>query len=1131
MVFHWRYTRGHIFGTIEAMNTYEGEYKKLNTEQRLAVDTIDGPLLVIAGPGTGKTQLLSARVAHILQVTDTLPQNILCLTFTEVGAENMRERLTRFIGQAAYDVQIGTYHAFGGDLIQRYPEYFMESRLQSPIDQLGQHQILQALVDKMSYRNPLKQAQHHLGDLVSTISEVKRALLTPDELRAIAKENMTFISTANKQLLELFDGFVGTSSFKKAHPYFVTLLPALEKLIPTKATNQRFGSLARAAVGELEAALELAEDINKTGPLTTWKNAWLSKNSDNQFVIGGGPENERMLAIADVTEKYQEALEARGLYDFDDMILRSIVAMEANDDFKYTLQERYQYLLLDEFQDTNAAQLRLITLLTDNPVHEGRPNVMAVGDDDQAIYAFQGAQYSNMLDFYQLYRDVAVVNLTQNYRSHAAILETAHNLAGQIDARLHTSFEGMTKDLVAANSSLPKEATIHRTEFLSDVAQYGWVAKSIKQLVASGANPSEIAVLAPRHKYLEPLVGYLNEAELPVRYEKRENILETSIIQQLVTMCRLLRALNRGHTTAANALWPQVLSFAFWQIPISTIWQLSWEANDKRTQWSALALENQATRPATLLMLTLAARAPIETCEALLDLLIGTESVATNELDLPVVRSPLREYYTNPTLQQENPELFYDTLSHLTVLRQKLRDHQYAVDEILHLDDLIELVELYESAGERMLNTSPYSQAAQAVQLMTVFKSKGLEFEHVFIICCQDDVWGSTSRGSANRLTLPANLRPIRKSGTTDDERLRILFVAMTRAKFGLYLTSYRYNFAGKLTKYLKYLNEQEQTDGSRKALVLPEPSQLIKLDDSERPSIELLTIGWQDRHTGGLPDTQLQQLLEQRIANYQLSPTHLNSFTDVIYGGPEKFFMNTILRFPQAPTINGQFGNAIHETLEWVQRQVNETSTLPSTADAIDYFAVVMKKASMTADQIKLEIERGQHALTAYLAQHGAKFVTGNIPEHNFKNEGVFVGQAFLGGKIDLLEIDKQNRTITVVDYKTGSSYSRWKPDAKLHKYRQQLYAYKLLIEGSNRFEGYTVTGGRLEFIEPDSDGKIHSIDLIFDTAELQLVTRLLQAMWQRVKALDLPDISGYSKDLKGIQAFESDLIDQSKN
>src|SRR6266496_5920851 len=124
------------------MDKFAEVYAGLNEVQKMAVNAVDGPLLVIAGPGTGKTQLLSARVANILQKTDTPARSILCLTFTESGAENMRERLSSFIGQAAYDVTISTYHAYGSDLIRRFPEYFTETRLQNPVDELSKRQII-----------------------------------------------------------------------------------------------------------------------------------------------------------------------------------------------------------------------------------------------------------------------------------------------------------------------------------------------------------------------------------------------------------------------------------------------------------------------------------------------------------------------------------------------------------------------------------------------------------------------------------------------------------------------------------------------------------------------------------------------------------------------------------------------------------------------------------------------------------------------------------------------------------------------------------------------------------------------------------------------------------------------------
>ncbi len=1111
---------------------FQREYQRLNQAQRQAVDHIDGPLLVIAGPGTGKTQLLSARVANILVQTDTLPQNILCLTFTENGAQNMRTRLTRFIGQAAYNVTISTYHAFGKDLINRFPEYFAGTRLQEPVDDLGRHQILQQIVQGLSYRNPLKQTRHHLGDLMSTISEVKRALLGSKDLRALATENNACITDASARIAQVFAG-VGTMprTLPKALPLFNQTFEILNGAIPTNPAHAHLLPLAQIAANDLDQALQDAQNSGKTTPLTAWKNKWLAKDVNNQFVLAGELENRRIAALADVLEQYQDTLDQRGLYDFDDMIIRSIDALGQNADLKYTLQEQYLYLLLDEFQDTNAAQLRLIQLLSDNPVSEGRPNIMAVGDDDQAIYAFQGAQYSNMLDFYTMYRGVEVINLTENYRSQQHILAATQNIAEQISERLHHHFKGTTKTLAASNGELPP-AAITRNEFLSDLAQYSWIATEIQRLVEQGTAPHEIAVLAPKHRHLEPLVAYLNALRVPLRYEKRENILETAVVKQLLGMSRLVLALRDNNDGVANALWPEVLSYDFWGIPTSAIWQLSWRVNDNRaeqhTSWGEAALTNPTARQAALLLLALAHRVNTEPCETMLDYLIGSEDVPVNEVDLATVRSPLRAYYVSPDQQTAQPELFYETLSHLKVLRERLRAHQQTTDHTLRLPDLLQYVAMYQDAQQQMINTSPYNQRADAVQLMTVFKAKGLEFEHVFLPSCHDDVWGSSSRGNANKLTLPPNLAPIRHAGATDDERLRLLFVALSRARFGLHLTSYTQSYTGKATKRLKYLQETEQPDGSFRTQALPEPFQIVQVSDHHPPQLEQFELDWRIRHPSGLGVAQLRDLLQTRLQNYKLSPTHLNTFLDVEYGGPEVFFFNTLLRFPQSPSVDGQFGSAIHETLEWVQWEVDKQASLPTRAQTLKKFKERLVAKHLSDVQTALELERGEGALTAYLDSRGHTYKPGNLAERSFSQEGVFVGDVHMSGKIDRLEIDPQHKTITVVDYKTGGSYDRWKPEAKLHKYRLQLYCYKLLVEHSHTYAGYTVNKGRLEFIEPDKQNRINTLELAFQPEELHRTRGLLAVMWQHTMELNFPDISSYTHNLKGMLEFEKDLLDE---
>jgi DNA helicase II / ATP-dependent DNA helicase PcrA len=1116
------------------MSTYREAFAGLNAAQKQAVTTIEGPVLVIAGPGTGKTQLLSVRVAYILEHTDTLPQNILCLTFTENGAENMRERLTRFIGQDAYNVHIGTYHSFGGELIKRFPEAFTDTRLQAPADDLTRRQILQGIVDTLAYDNPLKQLRHHLGDLISTISEVKRGLLTAEDLRAIADENSAFILSAN---LAVQDSFAGLTSMvggvKKVLPAFEALHAALQPLVPARAVHPQFSPLAVLAEAELAAAIASAgEGKGSTKPLTIWKDAWLAKDSQNRFVFDGALQTRRIRALADVFEAYESALLAGGWYDFDDMILRSIRALEEFPDLRFSLQEQYLYILLDEFQDTNAAQLRLVQLLSDNPVSEGRPNVLAVGDDDQAIYAFQGAQYSNMLDFYHMYRDTTVVNLTENYRSARDILTTARAVARQIDARLEAHFD-INKELVAANPKLPEKARLDRREFLSDVAQYDWIARHIKELVDSGTSPSEIAVLAPRHKQLEPLVPYLAALDVPIRYEKRENILEAPVVKQLITMSKLVIAVHTQDNGRAGALWPQVLSFPFWNIPVSELWQLSWRVNDsartdERIAWSEalLTAESPTLRIAALLFLSLAGRVETDGLEQLLDALIGSEEVVTNEPDHMYVRSPLRAFYTGEDVQKTNPELFYDTLSHLTVLRARLRDHQQTQADVLRLPDFIRFVEMYEAAEERLLNTSPYNQQADAVQLMTVYKAKGLEFEHVFLPSLQDDVWGASSRGNSNKLTLPANLAPIRHAGATDDERLRILFVALTRAKIGLHLLSFAKTYSGRDTRHLKYLNEQQQPDGSFKSLVLPEHAQTVVQSDHQAPGLESLELNWRQRHLEARGNTSLHGLLQSRLERYQLSPTHLTHFLDLEYGGPDAFFFDTILRFPHAPSVDSQFGSAIHEALEWMQQRVNEQGSLPEQAAVTQYFAGRLNRAHLDNNQFDVQKNRGERALRMYLERRGQTLKKGDKAEHNFSNEGVFVDDVRLGGKVDRMEINREDRTITVIDYKTGRSYSKWERELKLHKYKLQLYCYKLLIEGSASYKGYRVPGGRIEFVEPDNDGQIHFLEVTFDETETARVKKLLAAMWQLVHSLSFPDINQYPADLRGVEAFEADLV-----
>jgi len=312
---------------------------KLNDAQAAAASHIYGPLLVLAGPGTGKTQLLSARIANILTETDANPSNILCLTFTENAALNMRQRLSSIIGPDAYDVHIATYHGFGSDIIRTYPQYFEEidlttgkdTRLERPIDALQRIQILTDIIGCLPYDSPLIGARHYVKNVSHTISELKRYSLTPSKLRDIAEDNLRLVAELSPFIGEHLSGvktFPGTAEKSLA------LFEPIKDLLHGKT------GLASDANESLGAAMNEAIDINKSKPLTDWKNEWLHRDSNRLFEFTDPSQHYRLLELAKIYQSYQEALAASQLYDFEDMILRVIEALKSNDELRFNLQEK-----------------------------------------------------------------------------------------------------------------------------------------------------------------------------------------------------------------------------------------------------------------------------------------------------------------------------------------------------------------------------------------------------------------------------------------------------------------------------------------------------------------------------------------------------------------------------------------------------------------------------------------------------------------------------------------------------------------------------------------------------------------------------------------------------------------------
>ena len=1159
---------------------FQTRYAKLNANQRQAVDYIHGSLLVIAGPGTGKTELLSMRTAQILRQTDTLPDSILCLTFTESGAANMRQRLRQIIGEDAYKIAIHTFHSFGTEIINQHREYFFHGADSQPADELTQHQIVTGILEGLDWRNPLSVKNNgefvYTSELIRVISEFKQSGLTPAELRAITTDNQrviagiapdiqqVFAAKISKKTIELFAPLAENIAKRideggAAKPSENAANSALHHAAPSANLPSSITPYAHVLAISIAHAAQEAIDANSTKPLTAWKNKWCEKNAAGEFVLKDFAASEKLSAAIDVYEAYGNVLAERSLFDYDDMILSVIQACEAHPELRANLQEQYQFIMVDEFQDTNLAQLRLLFDLTGS---EDNPNIMAVGDDDQAIFSFQGADVGNIQRFRQHYHDPKIIVLTDNYRSASDILTAARGVITQGADRLENTIDGLSKQLTAHESG--NGARVEVQEFTSVSEERAGVAQQIAEMIKRGEDPAHITVIARHHKELIELLPYLYRENLTVNYERHDDILEQDIIQALDKLARVVVAIHQNNLDAANSLLPEVIAHPAFGFSALDIWQLSLHAYNNRQLWLESMLTSSTFRPFGEWLLERAKDVPNLPLEEQLDKLLGLEMGAGiapidsslragrqktlglqslygvdqsnpssacsdkssfNEAAraMVAVRSSgedsslnsLAAHYFSPEALAQNPDAYLTTLESLRTLRQKLRDR--TTDATPTLADFLEFIDLHRSTKTRLTHIRPQASAlGGAINLMTAHKSKGLEFPHVFVIGAIDSAWGEKVRSRSRLIRYPANLQ-LQPAGTSYDERLRLFFVAMTRAKTTLTMTYSQTNDAGSDTMIASFLTDHAPT--------------IIPAADTPATQITVAQTDWSTRLSAPIT-TELKDVLAPTLETYKLSVTHLNNFLDVSRGGPQNFLLNNLLRFPSAKSPAASYGTAIHAALQQLHNLLGADHHLPTTEHILHYFRTSLEAQHLPPDDFKLYLDKGTAALTAFLDAKSFDFHDTELAELDFAHQGVVVGGARLTGKLDVADIDKNNKTIFVTDYKTGKPSHSWKgvsdyEKIKLHKYRQQLMFYQLLVTSSRDYSNFTFTGARLQFVEPDiKTGDILSLEYTFSEEELAEFAQLINVVWRKITTLELPDISGYSADYKGMVQFEEDLL-----
>ena len=276
---------------------FHEEYNRLNEKQKLAVDTIEGPVMVIAGPGTGKTQILASRIGKILLNTDAYPQNILCLTYTDAGVVAMRKRLLQFIGPDAYKVNIYTFHAFCNEVIQDNLSLF-EKRSLDHVSELEKIELFKQLVDSFPKNHPLKR---YRGDVYYEITNLQK-------LFSVMKQ----------------EGWSPSFISQKIDEYIADLPTRDDFIYKRKFKDFKAGDLKKDKIEEEKERME------------------------------------KLRAAVNEFDRFQQMMRQNNRYDFDDMINWVIKAFEENKNLLANYQEKYLYILVDEYQDTSGTQNRIV---------------------------------------------------------------------------------------------------------------------------------------------------------------------------------------------------------------------------------------------------------------------------------------------------------------------------------------------------------------------------------------------------------------------------------------------------------------------------------------------------------------------------------------------------------------------------------------------------------------------------------------------------------------------------------------------------------------------------------------------------------------------------------------------------
>ncbi len=593
----------------------------LNKEQKEAVLNTEGPLLILAGAGSGKTKVLTTKIAYLIEECGISPYNILAITFTNKAAKEMKDRLFNLVGIKAKNAQVSTFHSFGVRILTDY-------------------------YDRLGY-------------------EKNFIIMDSDDSLSIVKKILK-----NKGL--------DPKSYN-----------------PNSIRNQ----------------------------ISSCKNEMMSYSDYEKFAIG---DYEKV--VYEVFKEYEETLKNNNSIDFDDLLLLPIKLFRENEDVLRTYQERFQYVLIDEYQDTNEVQYILSKMICAK-----YKNICCVGDEDQSIYSFRGANYKNILNFEKDYPNAKVIKLEQNYRSTTTILDAANNVIKHNKDR---------KDKVLwSNKGKGEKITYYRAYNGIDEAQY--VSRNIKKLINDGIEYQNIAILYRTNAQSHTIEEELLKDSIPYRIVGGVGFYSRKEIKDVLAYLRLI------YNSKDNVSLLRVINVPKRGIGNKTISNLIEKSN----------IEGKSIYEVIESGKELAFKEMIESLKKQSEFLTLTELV-DRILDVTGIK---KEYEEEKNLEAD---IRLENLEELKTVTRTFEEREGVVS----LEDFLLEVSLVTDVNE-------YDKDPNKVSLMTVHSVKGLEFDYVFIIGVEEGLF--------------PHVNSILNGNELEEER-RLMYVAITRAKEKLYIVNAR---------------------------------------------------------------------------------------------------------------------------------------------------------------------------------------------------------------------------------------------------------------------------------------------------------------------------------------------------